>query len=129
MKRNEAPHINKDSLPLSVFMLFFAEIFHLLVEQINMYYQQHLDGQARPSRQLPNIMLLDMVTFIALAQQMGHELKDTVHDYWSRLRQLCTPFYGKTMTLDRFLRVLHFVNFADSSQRPDEDEECDQLWT
>jgi len=33
VKKSEAPHINKDSSPLSVLMLFFTEIFHLLVEQ------------------------------------------------------------------------------------------------
>jgi len=128
VKRSEAPHINKDSSPLSVLMLFFAEIFHLLVEQTNVYYQQHLDGQARPSCQLPDITLPDSMTFVALALQMGHELKDTLHDYWSRLRQLHTPFYGETMTKDRFLCILHFLHLADNLQRPDEGEEYDQLW-
>jgi hypothetical protein len=33
VKKSEAPHINKDSSPLSMLMLFFTEIFHLLVEQ------------------------------------------------------------------------------------------------
>ena len=42
-KKSEVPHINKDSSPLSVLMLFFTEIFHLLVEQTNVYYQQYLD--------------------------------------------------------------------------------------
>ena len=95
-EKSEAPHINKDSSPLSVLM-FFTEIFHLLVEQTNMYYQQQLDRQARPSRQLPDITVPDMMTFVALALQMGHKLKDTLHDYQSRLRQLHNPFYGKTM--------------------------------
>jgi hypothetical protein len=49
VKKYVASHINKDSLPLSVLMLFFAQIFHLLVEQTNLYYQQHVDKQARPS--------------------------------------------------------------------------------
>jgi len=39
VKKSEAPHINKDSSPLSVLMLFFTEIFHLLVEQTNLYYE------------------------------------------------------------------------------------------
>jgi hypothetical protein len=68
----EAPHINKDSPPLSV-LLFFKEMFHLLVEQTNVFYHQHLDRQACPSRRMPDITLLDMMTFIALALQMGHE--------------------------------------------------------
>ena len=33
LKNSEAPHINKDSSPLTVLMLFFIEIFLLLVGQ------------------------------------------------------------------------------------------------
>jgi len=109
-------------------MSFFTEIFQLLVEQINEYYQQHLDRRAGPSRRLPNITLPDMMTFVALDLQMEHELKHTLHDYWSRLRQLHNPFYGKTMTQDRFFNTMHFLHFADNSRRPDEGEECDQPW-
>jgi len=32
------------------------------------------------------------------------------------------------MTKDRFLHILHFLHFADNSQRPDEGKEYDQLW-
>ena len=95
VKKSEAPHTNKDSSPPSVLMSFFTEIFHLLVEQTNLYYEQFLDQQAGPSHRLPDITLPDMMTFTALALQMGHDLKDTLHDYWSRLRQLQTPFYGR----------------------------------
>ena len=38
VKKSEAPHINKDSLPLSLLMLFLTDIFHLPVEQTNVYY-------------------------------------------------------------------------------------------
>ena len=110
-------------------MLFFTEIFHLLVEQINVYYQQHLDRQAGPSRWLPDITLPDMMTSAVLALQMGHALKATLRDYWSRLRQLLTPFYGETMTWGRFLHILCFLHFADNSQRPDISKEYDWLWT
>ena len=41
VNRSEAPYINKDGSPLSVLMLFLTKIFHLLVEQTNVYYQQH----------------------------------------------------------------------------------------
>ena len=128
VKKSEASHINKDSSPLSVLMLFFTEIFHLLVEQTNLYYQQYLDRQARPSPLLPDITLPDMMTFIALALQMGHNMRDTLRDYWSRLRQLHTPFYGETMTRDRFLHILRFLHFTDNSLKPDQCEEYDRLW-
>jgi len=32
------------------------------------------------------------------------------------------------MTQDRFLHILRFLHFADSSQRPDEGVEYDRLW-
>jgi hypothetical protein len=96
---------------------------HLLVEQTNVYYQQ----QAGPSHRLPDVTLPDMMTFVALAPQMGHKLKDTLHDYWSRLKQLHSPFYGQTMARDRILHILHFMHFAHNSQRPDKGEEYDRL--
>jgi len=96
VKKSEAPHMNKYSLPKSVLM-FFTEIFHLLVEQTNIYYQQ----QAGTSHQFT---LPDM-TFV-----------DTLHDYWSRLSQLHNPFYGETMTRDRFLHILCLLHFADNSE-------------
>jgi len=49
LKNSEAPHINKDSSPLAVLMLFFTEIFSLMVEQTNLYYQKNLDRQAAPA--------------------------------------------------------------------------------
>ena len=121
-------NMSTKSLPLSVLMLFFTEIFHLLVEQTNLHYEQFLDRQAGPSRQLPDITLPDMMTFIPLSLLMGHNFKDTLHDYWSRLRQFHIPFYGETMTRDRFLHILRFLHFADNSQSPDQGEEYDLLW-
>ena len=92
------------------------------MEQTKVYYQQHLDGQAGTSRRLPDITLPDMMTFVALALHMGRELKETLHDCWSRLRQLRNPFYSETMAQDRFLHTLRFLDFADNSQRPDEEK-------
>jgi len=84
-----------------VLIWFFTEIFHLLLEQ-TIYYLQHLDRQAGPSRRLPDITMLDTMTFFTLALQMGHALKDTLHDYWLRIMQLHNPCYGETMTRDKF---------------------------
>ena len=98
------------------------------MEQTYIYYQQHLDRQAGPSCRLPDITLLEMMTFVALALQMGHALKGTLHDCWSRLKQLDTPVNGETKTQDRFLHILRFLHFADNSQRPHKGKEYDRLW-
>jgi hypothetical protein len=50
-KRNsEAPHINDSSSPLSIFLLYFAEIITLLVVETNRYYHDHLDRLTRDLR-------------------------------------------------------------------------------
>ena len=60
--------MNKDGFTLSVLMLFFfSESFQLLVEQTKLYYQQHSDRKVGRSRRLPDVTLLDMITFITLA--------------------------------------------------------------
>ena len=69
-----------------------------------------------------------MMNFVALALQMGHELEDTLHDYWSRFGQLHNPFYGEAMARDRFLHIQQFLHFADNSHRPDQGEEYDPQW-
>jgi len=69
-----------------------------------------------------------MMTVVALALQMGNTMEDTLHDYWLRLRQLQTLFFGETKIQDRFLHILHSLHFADNSQRPDKGEEYDRLW-
>jgi len=73
-EKSEAPNINKDSSPWSVLMLFFTEIFHLLVEQTNVYYQQHLDRQAGPSHRLPNITVPDE-DFCCLSSADGTQIE------------------------------------------------------
>jgi hypothetical protein len=45
------------------------------------------------------------MTYIALALQMGREMKDILHDYWLRLRTDIHCFYGEAMALDRLLHT------------------------
>jgi hypothetical protein len=111
-------------LPVAVLMLFFTEIFRLLVEQTNLYYHQHIGRQARPSRQLPDSTFSDMVTLIALALQMGHKLNGTLHDCWSRLR-LSYTLHFTARSWDRFLHILRFLH---SAQGPDQGKVYDRLW-
>ena len=49
-KENEASHINDGSSPLSVFLLYFAEIITLLVVETNRYchYKDRLDEGLSP---------------------------------------------------------------------------------
>jgi len=42
-KDNKVSHINDGSSPLSVFLLYFAEIITLLVVETNRYYHDYID--------------------------------------------------------------------------------------
>jgi len=39
----------------------------------------------------------EMPAFLALTLQMGHTVQDRLEDYWTKMEQLCTPFYGQTI--------------------------------
>jgi hypothetical protein len=56
----KGPHINKDSSPLSVFMLFFLEIMRLLLEETNRYYHQYLDTLEEGRFPLPDVTIQEM---------------------------------------------------------------------
>jgi hypothetical protein len=99
---NEAPHVNKESSPLCVFMLFFKGIIHLLVEEANQHYHQYLDSLEDRHSPLPDVM--DAETFLCLAVtiRMGHEIRDRLRDYWTTAEQFLMSFYSNTFKRDRF---------------------------
>jgi hypothetical protein len=43
LRIQEAPHVNKDYTPITVFLLSFMEVIQLLVAETNKYYSQYLD--------------------------------------------------------------------------------------
>ena len=95
-KDDEASHINDGSSPLSVFLLYFAEIITLLVVETNRYYDRLDDG---PSPE-PDVTEAEMFVFLALTVHMGHGVREELTDYWSTLDQLYAPFYGTMMKRD-----------------------------
>jgi len=92
-KSREAAHVTSESTPLSVLLLFFAEIITLLVVETNRYYHQFLensdDGHS-PEREVTEV---EMFAFLVLTLQMGHIVQGRLEDYWTKMEQLRTPFY------------------------------------
>jgi hypothetical protein len=62
-KDSEAPHINDSSSPLSVFLLYFAEIITLLVVETNRYYQCYLDSLDDGPSPVPDVTEAEMFSF------------------------------------------------------------------
>jgi len=70
-----------------------------------------------------------MFVFLALTKQMGHGVRNKLTDYWSKLDQLYTPFYGTMMNRDRYLHILRYLHFTDNMNEPDRtDGNFDRLW-
>ena len=116
-KSSEAAHITPESTPLTVLMLFFAEIVTLLVVETNHYYDQFLDNcEDRPSPQR-DVTEAEMFVFLALTLQVGRTVQDRLEDYWTKMEQLCTPFYGQTMACARYCHILLFLHFTDNNKK------------
>ena len=129
-KNNEAPHINDGSNPLSVFLLYFAEIITLLVVETNRYYHDHLDTlDEGPSSPIPDVTEAEMLAFLALTIQMGHQVRDRLSDYWGTSDQLYMAFFSSAMKRDRYFHILRFLHFTDNKNEPDrKDDNFDKLW-
>jgi len=128
-KDNEASHINDDSSPLSVDLLYFAEIITLLVLETNRYYHDYLNKLDDGPSPDPDVTEAEMFVFLALTIQMGHGVRDKLTDYWSTLDQVYTPFYGTMMNRDGYLPILRYLHFTDNRNECDRtDETFDRLW-
>jgi hypothetical protein len=71
MRQNVTPHINKHSTPYSVFMLYFAAVITLVVEETNQYHRQYLDTLDNGPSSAPDITEFEMFLFLAIIVQMG----------------------------------------------------------
>ena len=90
-KDNEASHINDGSSPLSVFLLYVAEIITLLVVDTNRYYHDYIDRLDDGPSPEPDVIEAEMFVFLALTIQMGHGVRDKLTDYWATVDQFTHP--------------------------------------
>jgi len=128
-KSNEAAYITRESTPLSVLMLFFAEIINLLVMETNRYYHEYLANNVEEMSSQRDVSAGEMLVFLALTLQMGHTIQGRLEDYWTKLEQLCCPFYGQTMVRARYYHILRFLHFRDNNRnRVDRTDDDDRLW-
>jgi len=115
------------SIPLSVLLLFFAEIITLLVVETNRYYHQFLENSDDGHSPQCEVIEVEMFVFLALTLQMGHKVQGRLEDYWIKMEQLRNPFYGQTMARARYCHILRFLLFTDNN-RNGVDRTDDRLW-
>ena len=70
---------------------------------------------------------MEMFAFLALTLQMEHTVQGRLEDYWTKMEQLCCPFYGRTMGRARYCHILRFLHFSDNNSNG-VDRTDDRLW-
>jgi hypothetical protein len=130
VNRTAASDINSESSPFSIFILFFRQVFQIILTETNHYFHQYTSSRTTgsTSAQPPDITMEEMYRFFALIIQMGHD-RHSLKDYWSREEQYCTPFYSNVMAHDRFFHILRFLHFENDDDPPNRDDpDYDRLW-
>jgi len=115
-KSREAAHVTSKSTPLSILLLFFAEIINLLVVETNRYYHQFLENSDYGHSPEHEVAEAEMFAFLAMTLQMGHTVQGRLEDYWTKMEKLCTPFYGQTKARARYYHILCFLHFTDNNK-------------
>jgi hypothetical protein len=91
------------------------------------YVVHAIPGQLSPVRE--DVAEAEMFAFLSVTLQMGHTVPGSLEDSWTKLEQVCCPFYGQTMVRSRY-HILRFPHFTDSSRNGvgRTDDSIDRLW-
>ena len=124
-KSSEARHITRDSSPLCVLLLFFAQISTLFVVETNRYYQDYFDSITdMKSSPKPDVTEAEMFVFLTLTfttRQTGGLLDKTGATSRSFLQQ-----NDETRQIFTHPSVLHFTDNKKGMDRTD--DSYDRLW-
>jgi hypothetical protein len=108
-------HLAKNSWPLYFFMLFFEQVFPIILEETDCFLHQNLAAWNRISvSAMHDVKVEELCYFPALTLRMGHDQKDSIRDYGSRDEQQITSFFAQTMAHDHFLHIVQYLHFADN---------------
>ena len=118
-----ASDINAESSVFSIFILFFRQVFQIILTETNCYFHQYMSSRttASTSAQPPDITIQAMYKFLGPIIQMGHDLRQSIKDYWSREELYFYPLYSNVVARDRFFHILRFLHFENNDDPPNHD--------
>jgi len=108
-------------------LLLFVEIITLLVVETNCYYHQFFENSDDGHSPEREVTEAEMFVFLVLTLQMGQTVQGRMEDYWMKMEQLRTAFYGQTMAHARYYHILCFLYVTDNN-RYGVDRTDDRLW-
>jgi len=88
-----------------------VEIITLLVVETNNYYHQFLENSDDGHSTEREVTEAEMFAFLALTLQMGHTVQGRLEDYWTKMEQLHTPFYGQWHVLGTITYYAFYISW------------------
>jgi hypothetical protein len=82
IKQSAASDINAQSSPFLISILFFRQIFQIILTKTNCYFHQYMSSKptGRTSAQPPDFTIEEMYTLFGLIIQMGHDQHHSLKD-------------------------------------------------
>ena len=106
-------------------MIISNDILDIVVDETNRYADQFFTLKAGtwPKHSRANnwkpLTLPELKIFLGLTLTTGLLVKrGHLSDYWSKNPILCTPFFGQTMSRNRYQNILKFLHFNNNATRP-----------
>ena len=109
--------MDESSKPVDFFQMHFTdEVFHLMVEQTNLYTEQvsTADPDKHKTPWSP-VTVDELKSWLALTLNMGLVNKPTIQSYWATENSTLTPFFISTMSRTRYQQILRYLHFVDNS--------------
>ena len=98
--------------------------------ETNHYHHQFLENSDNGHSPEREVTEAEMFPFLALTLQMGHTVQGRPEDYWTKMEQLRTPFYGQTKACARYYHILRFLHFTDNNRNGvDRTDDCGKYKT
>lgn len=99
--------------------LFDIEILSIIVEQVNLYAEQHIRKTNMKQRSRARDWFptnnTEIKCFMAILVLQGIIRKPTLQMYYSKRESICTPFFSKVMPRERFLLLCKFLHFENNT--------------
>nr|XP_009859952.1 piggyBac transposable element-derived protein 4-like [Ciona intestinalis] len=125
--------VSNDDSPLEYFRLIFTdELLTLVVEETNRYAAQYLQKTPLSSKSRAHnwkpVDAEELSLFLGLTLLTGivHK-RGKLESYWSKNSMIETPFFGKSMSRNRYQAITGFLHFNDNEKLA-ENNDNDKLY-
>ena len=111
---------SNDTVPIAIFKRFFTEeVFHLIIEQTNIYGRQKFQRKSQNTNgRWTDVGVKGIELFLGIIIVMGINDLPRMKLYWSKDNFFHNGFISTVMSRDRFLQIFYNLHRAENSLEP-----------